>query len=47
MFIEPGIEHWHGAGPDSFMVHLAISLQTNNCLDAVTDEQYAADVARA
>lgn len=47
VFIEPGVEHWHGAGPDSFLVHLAISLQTNNWLEAVTDEQYAADVARA
>lgn len=23
-YTEPGIEHWHGATPDTFMVHLAI-----------------------
>src|SRR5580704_4542674 len=23
-YTEPGVEHWHGASPDSFMVHLAI-----------------------
>ncbi len=44
VFIEPDVEHWHGAGPDSFMVHLAISLKTNNWLEPVTDEQYAAGV---
>jgi quercetin dioxygenase-like cupin family protein len=24
IYTAPGIEHWHGASPDSFMVHLAI-----------------------
>jgi quercetin dioxygenase-like cupin family protein len=24
IYTGPGIEHWHGASPDSFMVHLAI-----------------------
>lgn len=24
VYTAPGVEHWHGAGPDSFMVHLAI-----------------------
>jgi quercetin dioxygenase-like cupin family protein len=24
VFIEPGEEHWHGAAPDRFMVHIAI-----------------------
>lgn len=24
IYTEPGVEHWHGASPDSFMVHLAI-----------------------
>lgn len=24
IYTAPGVEHWHGAGPDSFMVHLAI-----------------------
>ncbi len=24
VFFEPGEEHWHGAGPDRFMTHLAM-----------------------
>jgi quercetin dioxygenase-like cupin family protein len=24
IYTAPGVEHWHGASPDSFMVHLAI-----------------------
>jgi len=47
VFIPPDVEHWHGAGPDTFMVHLAISLQTNNWLEPVTDEQYAEGTGRA
>jgi quercetin dioxygenase-like cupin family protein len=38
--IPPGVEHWHGAGPDSTMVHTAISLQGHDWLDAVTDAEY-------
>ena len=41
VFIPPGVVHWHGAGPDSYMVHLAISLQGHEWLDAVTDDEYA------
>ena len=26
VWIPPGEEHWHGAAPDSFMTHTAISL---------------------
>ena len=36
----PGEEHWHGAGPDSYMLHLAISLGGHDWLDSVTDEEY-------
>ena len=25
VFFEPGEEHWHGAAPDRFMVHIAIA----------------------
>jgi quercetin dioxygenase-like cupin family protein len=38
--IPPGVEHWHGAGPDSPMVHTAISLQGHDWLDEVTDAEY-------
>lgn len=40
--IPGGEEHWHGAAPDSYMAHLAISVGTTDWLDAVADEDYAA-----
>jgi quercetin dioxygenase-like cupin family protein len=40
VWIPPGEEHWHGAGPDSYMLHLAISLGGHDWLDPVTDEEY-------
>jgi quercetin dioxygenase-like cupin family protein len=36
----PGEEHWHGAGPDSYLVHTAVSLGATGWLDEVTDEHY-------
>ncbi|UGS35537.1 hypothetical protein DSM104329_01930 [Capillimicrobium parvum] len=47
VFIPPDEEHWHGAGPDTFMVHLAISLKHNEWLEPVTDEQYRDAIAGA
>ena len=49
MNIEPK-EHWHGAVPDSFMVHLALYEGTEDSDGAawrehVTDEQYKAAAA--
>ncbi|WP_336708180.1 (R)-mandelonitrile lyase [Oerskovia sp. USHLN155] len=44
----PGEQHWHGAAPDSFMEHLAISegaddpVQSTTWLEHVTDTEYAA-----
>ena len=40
VWIPPGEEHWHGASPDSYMLHLAISLGGHDWLDPVTDEEY-------
>src|ERR1700712_249088 len=50
IYTAPGVEHWHGASPDSFMVHLAIweapAVDTGepetNWLEHVTDEEYNA-----
>ena len=42
VWFSPGEEHWHGAGPDSVMTHLAISLGATNWGDPVTDSDYAA-----
>jgi len=42
----PGEEHWHGAGPERFMQHLALwegtadSRPETTWLEHVTDEQY-------
>jgi quercetin dioxygenase-like cupin family protein len=38
--IPPGEEHWHGAGGDSYLVHLAVSLGASEWLEPVTDEDY-------
>ena len=40
VFIEPGVEHWHGAAPDSYMVHLAISISGHDWLEPVSDADY-------
>ena len=38
--IPAGEEHWHGAGPETFMLHMAISLGGVDWLDKVTDADY-------
>ena len=38
----PGERHWHGAAPDSFMTHTAISLGQTVWADPVTDQEYSA-----
>ncbi|OZC59764.1 cupin [Rhodococcus sp. 06-621-2] len=47
VWCEPGERHWHGACPDSFMTHTAISLGTTNWENEVSDDEYALDPARA
>jgi quercetin dioxygenase-like cupin family protein len=47
VFIEPGEDHWHGAAPDRFMVHLAMQEvdDSGNPVtwgEQVTDEEYGA-----
>ena len=41
----PGVEHWHGAPPDSKFAHYAIGINTEkgivNWLEPVTDAEYA------
>lgn len=36
----PGVEHWHGAGPDSMLVHQAFSLGATEWRGPVDDEEY-------
>jgi quercetin dioxygenase-like cupin family protein len=38
--IAAGEEHWHGARPDSYVSHLAISIGDVDWLDPVSDEDY-------
>lgn len=44
--IAPGVEHWHGAAPDSWFSHLAVETNSrtneNTWLEPVDDAQYAA-----
>ncbi len=45
---EPDEEHWHGAGPSSFMTHLAMQEVADDGTDAVwgdhvTDGEYSAE----
>jgi quercetin dioxygenase-like cupin family protein len=49
IYTAPNVEHWHGASPDSFMVHLAIweassveeSMPETKWGHHVTDEEYS------
>jgi len=52
IYTPPGEEHWHGAAPDSFMVHIALYEGTAEddgaaWLEHVTSEQYNAAAATA
>jgi quercetin dioxygenase-like cupin family protein len=47
VFFEPGENHWHGATPDRFMVHIAMQQNDESGSpvtwgEPVTDEQYGA-----
>ena len=47
VFFEPGENHWHGAAPDRFMVHIAMQEmdETGSVVDwgrHVTDDEYGA-----
>ena len=48
LYCHPGVEHWHGAAPDSFMEHLAMidnaddPATSTTWLDHVTPDEYLA-----
>jgi quercetin dioxygenase-like cupin family protein len=46
VWFAPGEKHWHGAGPETAMTHLAIQEVENgkvvDWMEQVSDEQYAA-----
>jgi quercetin dioxygenase-like cupin family protein len=41
VWFDPGERHWHGAGADTYVSHIATSLGTTDWQDAVSDEEYA------
>jgi quercetin dioxygenase-like cupin family protein len=40
VYIPAGEEHWHGAAPDSYLLHTAITFGGHDWLDPVSDEDY-------
>jgi quercetin dioxygenase-like cupin family protein len=42
---EPGEEHWHGAGGETFLVHTAVSLGETRWLEAVAEDDYRTAVS--
>ena len=47
VFFEPDEDHWHGATPNRFMIHLALNEVDDDhaaadCGDKVSDDEYAA-----
>jgi quercetin dioxygenase-like cupin family protein len=41
----PGERHWHGAAPDSYLTHIAISLGATQWAEEVAEELYQAGAA--
>ncbi|TPW74817.1 cupin domain-containing protein [Schumannella soli] len=46
VWVSPGEEHWHGAAPDSFMTHTAVSLGPTVWADAVDEADYTTEPQR-
>jgi quercetin dioxygenase-like cupin family protein len=40
VYIPTGEEHWHGADPDAYLLHMAITIGGHQWLDPVTDDEY-------
>lgn len=40
VWVPPGEQHWHGAGPGTIMTHLATSLGVTTWLDEVSEDEY-------
>lgn len=42
VYILPGEKHWHGAGPDACMAHIAVNLNAETTwMEKVSDQQYS------
>jgi quercetin dioxygenase-like cupin family protein len=40
VYFPAGEEHWHGAGPETYLVHTAISLGETDWMDPVSADEY-------
>jgi quercetin dioxygenase-like cupin family protein len=40
VWTSPGEEHWHGAGEDTYLVHLGFTLGVSEFTDEVGEEEY-------
>lgn len=40
VWVPPGETHWHGAAPDSYLMHTAVSLGRTVWLDPVAEDAY-------
>jgi quercetin dioxygenase-like cupin family protein len=45
VYSEPGEEHWHGAGGETFLVHTAVSLGETKWLEEVAESDYRTAVS--
>jgi quercetin dioxygenase-like cupin family protein len=48
VYFAPGERHWHGAAPETFMVHIAVNPAASSdggtdWMEPVTDEEYSGD----
>ena len=48
VYFSPGEKHWHGAAPETFMVHIAVNPAASSdggtdWMEPVTDEEYSGD----
>jgi quercetin dioxygenase-like cupin family protein len=46
VWVPPGERHWHGGGPTTTLLHLAVSLGQTTWLQEVTEAEYALPEAR-
>jgi quercetin dioxygenase-like cupin family protein len=46
VWVPPGERHWHGGGPMTMLLHVAVSLGKTTWLQEVTEAEYGQEAAR-
>ena len=46
VFLTAGVPHWHGAAPREGLTQIAVNLGSVKWMQAVTDQEYSASIAR-